>query len=89
MDAKPATDHLGVSVQKWFFDCRGRAEMWPAMKERRNERKKVRFLPARYLGASGFGGEKSVPEDTALTGLAEAAPWEREAYGAEGMESLR
>ena len=63
--------------------------MWPAMKERRNERKKVRFLPARYLGASGFGGEKSVPEDTALTGLAEAAPWEREAYGAEGMESLR
>ena len=42
-----------------------------------------------YLGVSGFGGEKSVPEDTALTGLAEAAPWEREAYGAEGMESLR
>jgi hypothetical protein len=46
-------------------------------------------ISARYLGVSGFGGDKSVPEDTALTGLAEAAPWEREAYGAEGMESLR
>ena len=63
--------------------------MWLAMKEGRNEREKARFLSARYLGVSGFGGEKSVPEDTALTGLAEAAPWEREAYGAEGMESLR
>jgi hypothetical protein len=82
-------DHLGVSVQKRLFDCRGRAEMWLAMKERRNEREKARFLSARYLGVSGFGGKKSVPEDTALTGLAEAAPWERGAYGAEGMESLR
>ena len=82
-------DHLGVSVQKRLLDCRGRAEMWLAMKEGRNERAKARFLSARYLGVSGFGGERSVPEDTALTGLAEAAPWEREAYGAEGMESLR
>ena len=72
-------DHLGVSVQKRFFDCRGRAEMWLAMKEGRNEWEKARFLSARYPGVSGFGGEKSVPEDTALTGLAEAAPWERKA----------
>ena len=72
-------DHLVVSVQKQLFDCRGRAECgWP-LKERRNEREKARFLSARYPGVSGFGGEKSVPEDTALTGLAEAAPWERKA----------
>ena len=61
---------------------------WPWKKDATSGRKRV-FLSARYLGVSGFGGEKSVPEDTALTGLAEAAPWEREAYGAEGMESLR
>ena len=54
-------------MQKRFFDRRGRAEMWLSMKERRNEREKARFLSSRYLGVSGFGGEKSVPEDTALT----------------------
>ena len=59
---------MGSVCKNGFSTAAGGAKCWLAMKERRNEREKARFLSSRYLGVSGFGGEKSVPEDTALTG---------------------